>query len=181
MSREAAESAERFDPEGGKSPEGEWRQRKQLNEPERRIATGLKRRSCPPLGQTSGGGGAEGGPGEESSREVPKWQARTVDPGMEASEREQPLQARERPLRGVGSMEEIDCGVPRGIDPEVEKSALGERNGEALSATSCGALSVHAGRGQGCESGHLEPLLFLSSLFSPDRTAHTAAALCAAT
>jgi len=155
VSREAAESVERFDPEGCKSPKGEWRQRKQLSEPERRVATGLRRRSCPQLGQTSGGRGAESGPGDESSWEVPKWQARTVDPGMEASEREQPLQARERPLRGVGSMEEIDCGVPGGIDPRVEKSALGERNGETLSATSCGALSVHAGREQGCEIGSL--------------------------
>jgi len=153
VSREAAESVERFDPEGCKSPKGEWRQRKQLSEPERRVATGLRRRSCPQLGQTSGGRGAEIGPGDESSWEVPKWQARTVDPGMEASEREQPLQARERPLRGVGSMEELDCGVPGGIDPRVEKSALGERNGETLSATSCGALSVHAGREQGCEIG----------------------------
>jgi hypothetical protein len=42
---------------------------------------------------------------------------------MEASEREQPLWARERPLRGTGSIEKRDCGVPGGIDPEAEKSA----------------------------------------------------------
>jgi hypothetical protein len=54
---------------------------------------------------------------------------------MEASEREQPLRARERPLRGAGSIEERDCGEPGGIDPEAKKSALGERNGEAPSAS----------------------------------------------
>jgi hypothetical protein len=54
---------------------------------------------------------------------------------MEASEREQPLRARERPLRETGSIEKKDCGVPGGIDPEVEKSALGERNGGTLSAS----------------------------------------------
>jgi hypothetical protein len=42
---------------------------------------------------------------------------------MEASERKQPLRARERPLRETGSIEERDCGVPGGIDPEAEKSA----------------------------------------------------------
>jgi hypothetical protein len=42
---------------------------------------------------------------------------------MEASEREQPLRARERPLRETGSVEKTDCGEPEGIDPEAEKSA----------------------------------------------------------
>jgi hypothetical protein len=37
---------------------------------------------------------------------------------MEASEREQPLWARERPIREAGSIEERDCGEPEGIDPE---------------------------------------------------------------
>jgi len=59
---------------------------------------------------------------------------------MEASEREQPLQARERPLRKTGSIEETDCGGPEGVDPEGEKSNLGERNGETPGATQCGAL-----------------------------------------
>jgi len=122
-SRKAAESVERFDPEGCKSPGGEWRQRKQLSGPARRAATGSKRRSCLQLGQTSEGRGAEGGPGGESSWEVVKWQVRTVDPGMEASEREQPLWARERPLRATGSVEEIDAVWPGGIDPWAEKSA----------------------------------------------------------
>jgi hypothetical protein len=54
---------------------------------------------------------------------------------MEASEREQPSRVRERPLRGAGSIEEKDCGVPGGIDPRVEKSALGEPTGETLSAS----------------------------------------------
>jgi hypothetical protein len=40
-SREAAESVERFDPEGDKSPGGEWRQRKQPSEPASEAATGL--------------------------------------------------------------------------------------------------------------------------------------------
>jgi hypothetical protein len=51
---------------------------------------------------------------------------------MEASEKEQPLRARERPLRETGSIERRDCGVPGGIDPGAEKSAQGERNGETL-------------------------------------------------
>jgi hypothetical protein len=50
---------------------------------------------------------------------------------MEASERGRPLRARERPLREAGSVEEARCGVPGSIDPGAEKSALGERNGEA--------------------------------------------------
>jgi len=44
VSREAAESVERFDPEGGKSPGGEWRQRKQPSELARAkscLATGI--------------------------------------------------------------------------------------------------------------------------------------------
>ena len=49
---------------------------------------------------------------------------------MEASEREQPLRARERPIREAGSIGKSDCGEPGGIDPGVEKSALGKRNGE---------------------------------------------------
>jgi len=72
VSRKAAESVERFDPEGGKSPGGEWRQRKQPSELARRSATGLKLRSCPQLGQTSGGRGAKGGPGVTTSWEVLK-------------------------------------------------------------------------------------------------------------
>jgi hypothetical protein len=50
VSRKAAESVERFDPEGCKSPGGEWRQRKQLSGPARSAATGPKRRSCLQLG-----------------------------------------------------------------------------------------------------------------------------------
>ena len=59
---------------------------------------------------------------------------------MEASEREQPLRARERPLREAGSIEKRDCGEPGGIDPGAEKSALGERNGETPGASQCIAL-----------------------------------------
>jgi len=40
VSRRAAESVERFDPEGDKSPGGEWRQRMQSGEPASRAATG---------------------------------------------------------------------------------------------------------------------------------------------
>jgi hypothetical protein len=49
---------------------------------------------------------------------------------MEATERWQPLRARERPLREAGSIEERDCGEPEGIDPGRAKSSLGELNGE---------------------------------------------------
>jgi hypothetical protein len=124
-----AESVERFDPEGGKSPGGEWRQRKQPRELASGAATGLKRRNCLRLGQTSESRGAEGGPGGKTSWRAAKWQAGTFDPGMEASERGQPLRARERALRVAGSVGERDCGVPGGIDPGDEKSDSGERNG----------------------------------------------------
>ena len=90
---EAAEAAERA---------GRWN------------GNGPRRRSCLRLGQTSGGRGAKGGPGEETSWLVSKDQVRTVDPGMEASETEQPLQARERPIREVGSVEKENRGEPRG-------------------------------------------------------------------
>jgi len=53
---------------------------------------------------------------------------------MEASERKQPLRARERPLREAGSVEERDCGVPGSIDPGAKKEASGEQNGETLGA-----------------------------------------------
>jgi hypothetical protein len=59
---------------------------------------------------------------------------------MEASEREQPLRARERPLRETGSVEKKDCGGPESTDPGGEKSNPGEQNGETLSASRCGAL-----------------------------------------
>ena len=58
---------------------------------------------------------------------------------MEAIERWQPLRARERPIRRAGSIEERNCGGPGGYDPEVEKSAKGERNGGTPGATRCGA------------------------------------------
>jgi hypothetical protein len=54
---------------------------------------------------------------------------------MEASERGQPLRARERPLRETGSVGKKDCGGLEGIDPEGEKSNPGERTGETLSAS----------------------------------------------
>jgi len=140
VSRKAAESVERFDPEGGNSPGGEWRQREQPGEPVGGRATGLKRGSCSRLGQTSGGRGAEGGPGAEAGWQVSKYQARAIDPGMEALERGQPLRARERPVREAGSVGKRNRGEPGGIDPGAEKSALGERNGEAPGTSRCVAL-----------------------------------------
>ena len=52
----------------------------------------------------------KGRTGVEASRQGAKWQARNVDLGMEASERGQPLQARERPSRATGSVEERSKG-----------------------------------------------------------------------
>ena len=95
---------------------------------------GPEAKKLPALGQTGEGRGAKGGPGEEASWRVAKWQAGTFDPGMEASERGQPLRARERPLRVTGSVIERSCGVPGSIDPGEEKSTSGEPNGEAFSA-----------------------------------------------
>ena len=86
------------------------------------------------MGQTSGGSGAENGPGSDAGWKVLKEQAGNVDPGMGASERASSLQASERPLRGTGSVEERVCGVPGSIDPGEEKSTLGEWNGGTLSA-----------------------------------------------
>jgi len=40
---------------------------------------------------------------------------------MEASEKEQPLQARERPIREAGSVGKSDCGEPGGVNPGAEK------------------------------------------------------------
>ena len=46
--------------------------------------------------------------------------------------REQPLQARERPIRAAGSVEKRACGEPGSYDPGVEKLASGEWNGEII-------------------------------------------------
>jgi hypothetical protein len=95
---------------------------KAAERPSERRRNGLKAKKLPTPGQTGAGRGADSGPGEEASWEGAKWQAGTDDPGMEASERRQPLQARERPLRATGSVEEQSCEVPGSIDPEEEKS-----------------------------------------------------------
>ena len=50
MSRKAAESVERFDPEGGKSPGGEWRQRKQPSEPGEKNRNGPEASNVPSSG-----------------------------------------------------------------------------------------------------------------------------------
>jgi len=58
VSRKAAESVERFDPEGDKSPGGEWRQRKQSGEPASGAATGPSEEAAHPLAQTREGQGS---------------------------------------------------------------------------------------------------------------------------
>src|SRR5579872_1091627 len=79
---------------------------------------------------------------------------------MEAAERRQPLWARERTLREVGSVRQ-KVAVSR------EALILGNGNGPRGSGTAkhptlLDALhrTVHAGGGQGWESDHLEPFLF---------------------
>ena len=49
--RAVAEPVERFDPEGCKSPEGEWRSGKQSLEPAGKAATGQKQRSSQDRGE----------------------------------------------------------------------------------------------------------------------------------
>jgi hypothetical protein len=53
----------------------------------KRNRNGLKAKKLPASGQTDVSKGADGRPGGEARRQDAKWQAGTVDPGMEAAER----------------------------------------------------------------------------------------------
>ena len=79
---------------------------------------------------------------------------------MEAAERRQPLQARERPLRVAGSVEE-ELAESREVSIlEFGKRLQGSRTADLTGVFHAVFNTVHAGGEQGWESGHLEPLLF---------------------
>jgi len=113
----AARSVERFDPEGGKSPRGEWRRKEQSARRAVEAATGLtlgsgRNRGEPkPVAERKGRtGGGNGELGKRSSRPgtlTPEWRLR----------KEQPLRASERPLRATGPEQKRNCGAPGSFDP----------------------------------------------------------------
>ena len=102
-----------------------------------RAATGQKRRSCFTRGKPWEAVEQKGGPGGEASWQVLKWQAGNFDPGMEASERGQPLRARERPLRVAGPEWKKAAASQEASIRLLGKPAVGEPSGEASGASSC--------------------------------------------
>jgi len=83
---------------------------------------------------------------------------------MEVPEREQPLRARERPLRETGSIGWRGCGGLEGNDPVVEKSAIGERTSETLSAAQCGVLCRACRRRARLGIGSLREVIILGQV-----------------
>ena len=79
---------------------------------------------------------------------------------MEAIERWQPLQARERPLRVGGSVREQNAECREALIRGSRNRPLG--SGTAVLSELFDAVfgTVHAGGEQGWESDHLEPFLF---------------------
>ena len=79
---------------------------------------------------------------------------------MEAAERRQPLRARERPLREVGSVRQKGAVSRKALILGVGNEPRG--SGPANHPTLQDALhrTVHAGGGQGWELDHLEPSSF---------------------
>ena len=77
---------------------------------------------------------------------------------MEASEREQLLRARERPLRASGPERVEDCGASGSIDPEAgEIQQSGSREAKRPTLLIAMFNAGHAGRGRCWKSDHLEP------------------------
>ena len=158
----AARSVERFDPEGRNSPRGEWRRKEQPARQAVEAATGLRLRSGrnrgepKPVAERKGRtGSGNGEPGKRSSRPgtlTPEWSPRKGEP----------LRARERPLRAPNPVEERSCGGPGSCNPGGgENATWGAERPERTALRDAMLNTVHAGGGQGCESGHLEPFLFL--------------------
>src|SRR4029077_17045538 len=96
---------------------------------------------------------------ERSSRPgtlTPEWSPRKGEP----------LRARERPLRAPSPVEERSCGGPGSCNPGGgENATWGAERPERTALRDAMLNTVQAGGGQGCESGHLEPFLFLGSRF----------------
>jgi hypothetical protein len=76
-------------------------------------STALK---SPVTGQTGIGGGAVGGPDSGVGRQEAKWQARTIDPGME-SVKAAAVAGEGKAVTSIRSRSEVNCGVPPGADP----------------------------------------------------------------
>ena len=140
MSREAAETVERFDPEGGKSPGGEWRRRKQPSEPAGGMATGRGEEAAYDWGKPA----EAGEPKADRARKPAGWSRRIRSGPLTLEWRLRKGSSRCR--RGKGRYERPaplgrkNRGEPGSIDPEAEKSVLGERNGEAHGPSQCVAL-----------------------------------------
>ncbi len=85
MGRQAADLAERFEPEGGKTPKGEWKREMQPATLVVEPATGQKRRGSRFRGEPETVVEQKGRTGRGSGEREAKWQARIFDPGMEAA------------------------------------------------------------------------------------------------
>jgi hypothetical protein len=79
----AARPAERFDPDGCKSPEGEWRPGKRQAGLGVKAATGASEEAAETGANREVGGGAKSRTGRGSGWLEAKRQAGSVDPGME--------------------------------------------------------------------------------------------------
>lgn len=139
--RRAAEATERFDPDGSKNPEGEWRLPEQSEALSGGDATGQKQGSRRDRGEPV----AVVEPMAERARkregEGAKEQARTYDPGMEplrggAVAGEGKAVTSDRSRRG----EEVEgCGALEGIDPGAGETGFrgAEQRGTRRSWTHC--------------------------------------------
>jgi hypothetical protein len=141
VGRRAAEATERFDPDGGNSPQGEWRLAKQSEAPEDGNATGQKQGSGRNRGEPEAAVELMAERARRSEGEGAKEQVGTYDPGMEplrggAVAGEGKAVASVRLRRG----EEIEgCGELEGIDPGAGETSFrgAEQRGTRRSWTQC--------------------------------------------
>ena len=75
--------AQRVDPEGSKSPEGEWRRQARLVRVGGDPATGLRQRNCRGWGKPAVVAEPKGGPGREETDSGLKQQAGNIDPVLD--------------------------------------------------------------------------------------------------
>jgi len=126
-----------FEPEGYNSPEGEQRQEARRAKPAVETATGLKRGSGPVRGEPDQGCGAE----RPNGRKKPQARKRSSRPGtltLGRSPREwESFEASERPLRADGPVQGVYAVCLDVLSQELEKTAAGERTGEAPDYPEC--------------------------------------------
>jgi hypothetical protein len=84
VGRQAANPAERFEPEGGNPPKGEWKRDAQPATLVVEPATGQKRRGSRFRGEPKTVAERKGRTGRGNGEREAKWQVRIFDPGMEA-------------------------------------------------------------------------------------------------